>query len=86
MHSKGMIVGWGMAAWGAVFLALYSLFVVFKTWVMVPANPQISSQQLLHMRVVITAVSVAMAVGALVVARWAFARRRRALQDMHTRN
>ena len=61
------------AAWIAVILSLYAVFVIFNTWLMVP-NDSLSgpSPQLLRLKAEITAGAVVVLAALIMFARWAF--------------
>lgn len=61
------------AAWIAVILSLYAIFVIFNTWLMVP-NDSLSgpSSQLLKLKAEITAGALVVLVALIMFARWAF--------------
>lgn len=72
MGARGLSLGWRILAAACVLLALYSGFVIFNVWVLVPDNPGVSQHQNLMTRVWISVGSLAIGIGAAYLARWSF--------------
>jgi hypothetical protein len=63
-----------VAAWIAIVLSLYAVFVIFNTWFLVPNDSIVSgpSPQEIRLKSELTAVSVVVLVALILFAKWAF--------------
>jgi hypothetical protein len=63
-----------LAAWIAIVLSLYAVFVILNTWFLVPDDSIINgpSPQLIRLKEEVTAVSVVVLVALIFFAKWAF--------------
>ena len=69
-------IGLAVAAWAAVILSCYVIFVILNTFFLVPDNPSLTLPQNLKIRWEIIAVSAVVLTVLIKFARWAFKKRK----------
>jgi hypothetical protein len=74
--TKGKITVVSVAAWIATILSVYTGLVILNAWFLVPNDPALTPSQNLKTKLEIIAVSAAIFVGLIALARWSFKKSR----------
>jgi hypothetical protein len=69
-------IGLAVAAWVAVVLSFYAVFVILNTWFLVPNNPYLTQSQNIKVKLEIIAVSAVALFTFIKFAEWSFRKRK----------